>query len=157
MEKRIDFLSGSIGSTLLRLALTLIATSLIQMAYNMTDMIWIGRLGAGAVAAVGVAGMFNWLSTGLVTMARTGGQVRVGHRLGAGNVKEAAQYAQSALQLCLFLSVVYSAVLLVFAPQLIEFFQLSQPKVIADAQAYLRIIGAGMPLEFFTQIMTSFL
>lgn len=157
MEKRIDLLNGSIGKALLKLALPLMATSMIQMAYNMIDMIWIGRLGAGAVAAVGVAGMFNWLSTGLVTLARTGGQVRVGHRLGEGKLQEAAHYTQTALQLCLFLSVVYGAVLVGFAPQLIDFFKLSEPKVISDARIYLQIIGAGMPLVFFAQIMTSFL
>ncbi len=157
MEKRIDLLNGSIGSVLLKLALPLMATSLIQMTYNMTDMIWIGRLGAGAVAAVGVAGMFTWLSTGLVTLARTGGQTRVGHRLGANDMEGAAQYAQAALQLCISLSVLYSFVLIVFTPQLIDFFRLSEPKVVADATGYLRIIGLGMPLVFFTQIMTSFL
>lgn len=157
MDKRIDFLNGSIGKTLLKLALPLMATSLIQMAYNMSDMIWIGRLGAGAVAAVGVAGMFTWLSNGLVTLARTGGQVRVGHSLGAGEVTKAAQYAQASLHLCISLSVIYSFILLAFAPQLIHFFKLSEGQVIADAEIYLRIVGAGMPLVFFTQIMTAFL
>ena len=157
MEKRIDLLNGSIGSVLLKLALPLMATSLIQMAYNMTDMIWIGRLGAGAVAAVGVAGMFTWLSTGLVTLARTGGQTRVGHRLGANDVEGAAQYTQATLQLCLSLSIIYSLVLMIFTPQLIDFFRLSDPKVVSDATGYLRIIGLGMPLVFFTQIMTAFL
>ena len=43
---------------LTKLALPIMATSLIQMAYNMIDMIWIGRLGSSAVASVGAAGMY---------------------------------------------------------------------------------------------------
>ena len=45
MQKHIDLLHGPVLSSLTRLAIPIMATSLIQMAYNLTDMIWIGRLG----------------------------------------------------------------------------------------------------------------
>ena len=57
MSKRVNLLEGNILSSLTRLALPIMATSLVNMAYNMTDMIWIGRVGPGAVAAVGAAGL----------------------------------------------------------------------------------------------------
>ena len=44
MARNVDLLEGSIVGGLTSLALPIMATSLIQMAYNMTDMIWIGRL-----------------------------------------------------------------------------------------------------------------
>ena len=50
MARNVDLLEGSIVGSLTSLALPIMATSLIQMAYNMTDMIWIGRLSADAVA-----------------------------------------------------------------------------------------------------------
>ena len=49
--QKVDLLEGSIVRSLTSLALPIMATSLIQMAYNMTDMIWIGRVSANAVAA----------------------------------------------------------------------------------------------------------
>lgn len=49
MQKKIDLINGPILSSLTKLALPIMATSLIQMAYNMIDMIWIGRLGSSAV------------------------------------------------------------------------------------------------------------
>ena len=52
MKKNIDMLHGPVLPALTKLALPIMATSLIQMAYNLTDMIWIGRLGSNAVAAV---------------------------------------------------------------------------------------------------------
>ncbi|MEG1742268.1 MAG: MATE family efflux transporter, partial [Acetivibrio sp.] len=70
--------------SLTKLALPIMATSLLQMAYNMVDMIWIGRIGSGAVAAVGAAGMYIWLSSGIVALAKVGGQIKVGHSLGSG-------------------------------------------------------------------------
>ena len=45
MSKRVNLLEGNILSSLTRLALPIMATSLVNMAYNMTDMIWIGRVG----------------------------------------------------------------------------------------------------------------
>ena len=52
MRKNVDLLHGPVLSSLTRLALPIMATSLVQMAYNLTDMIWIGRVSANAVAAV---------------------------------------------------------------------------------------------------------
>ena len=64
--QKVDLLEGSIVRSLTSLALPIMATSLIQMAYNMTDMIWIGRVSANAVAAVGAAGMYLWLALSLI-------------------------------------------------------------------------------------------
>ena len=74
MKKSTNLLEGPIFQTLMKLALPIMGTSLIQMAYNLIDMIWIGKLGASAVAAVGSAGMYMWLSNGISALARMGGQ-----------------------------------------------------------------------------------
>ena len=79
----VDLLNEAIAPALTRLALPIMATSLVQMLYNLTDMAWIGRLGAGAVTAVGSAGMYTWFSQGFASLARTGGQVKTAHCLGA--------------------------------------------------------------------------
>ena len=99
MQKKIDLVNGPVLSSLTRLAVPIMATSLIQMAYNMTDMIWIGRVGAGAVAAVGAAGMFMWLSNGMAVLPRMGGQVKVAQSIGAGDIEAAGRYAAAALQM----------------------------------------------------------
>lgn len=155
MSKRIDLLSGSIPGALTRLALPIMATSLIQMAYNLTDMIWIGRIGAGAVASVGAAGMFMWLSSGLVVLARMGGQVMVGQKLGAGRREEAVQYAKGSLQLGIFLSLLFTLFLTLGTSPLIGFFKLNSPDVVRDAEIYLRIVGLGMFFSFVNQILST--
>ena len=75
---------GSIFLGLSRLALPIMLTSFIQMAYNLVDMIWIGRIGSGAMAAVGAAGIYLWISDSLTSVARMGGQIKVAHAIGAG-------------------------------------------------------------------------
>ena len=72
--QKVDLLEGSIVRSLTSLALPIMATSLIQMAYNMTDMIWIGRVSANAVAAVGAAGMYLWLANGLAMIRAWAGR-----------------------------------------------------------------------------------
>ena len=37
----------------------IMATSFIQMAYSLTDMAWVGRLGSEAVAAIGSVGILD--------------------------------------------------------------------------------------------------
>ena len=71
-------------------------TSLIQMAYNLTDMIWIGRVSADAVAAVGAAGMYLWFANGISSVPRLGGQVKTAHELGRGDGTAASRYATGA-------------------------------------------------------------
>ena len=68
---------GPILKTLTKLAIPIMASSFLATLYNITDMAWIGLLGAKAVAGIGVGGMFTWLSQGLASLARMGGQVQV--------------------------------------------------------------------------------
>ena len=112
---------GSIFLGLSRLALPIMLTSFIQMAYNLVDMIWIGRIGSGAMAAVGAAGIYLWISDSLTSVARMGGQIKVAHAIGAGEEEKAKSYATAAFQLGLLIVLLYMAVLVIFHKGLIGF------------------------------------
>lgn len=73
---------GPILKSLIKLAIPIMASSFLATLYNITDMAWIGLLGSKAVAGVGVGGMFTWLSQGLSSIARMGGQVQVAQCIG---------------------------------------------------------------------------
>ena len=154
MARNVDLLEGSIVGSLTSLALPIMATSLIQMAYNMTDMIWIGRLSADAVAAVGAAGMYLWLANGLAMIPRLGGQVKVAHELGAQDPECAAGYGQAAFHLGALLVVLFTAMCVFLNGPLIAFFKLNSPQVNADARIYLVIVALGFLFSFFNQIFT---
>ena len=153
MKKKIDLLNGPIAGTLARLAFPIMGTSFIQMGYNLVDMIWIGRLGSGAVAAVGAAGMFMWLANGVTTVPRIGGQVAVGHKLGAGDRETAAEYARGALRMGAFLGILYGIISVLLNRQLIAFFQLNSPKVVWDARVYLMIVCGLVVFSFLDQVL----
>ena len=153
MRKKIDLLEGPIAGTLARLAFPIMGTSFIQMGYNLVDMIWIGRLGSNAVAAVGAAGMFMWLANGFTMIPRVGGQVSVGQRLGAGNPEEGAEFARGALRMGAFLGILYGIVSLLLNKQLIGFFNLNSPDVIWDARVYLMITCGLIVFSFLDQVI----
>ncbi len=159
MNKHVDLLQGPIFPSLTKLALPIMATSLIQMAYNMTDMIWIGRLGSGAVAAVGAAGMLSWLSSSLVTLTRVGGQVHVGQCLGAKQQDHAIDYATATLQITILFGLLFGLACLFFSPAMISFFKLNGNRVVADAEIYLWITGGFILFSFlniaFTGLFTA--
>lgn len=157
MKKGIDLLHGPIAVSLAKLALPIMGTSLIQMAYNLTDMLWIGRIGSNAVAAVGAAGMYIWLSAGFTMLARMGGQVLTAQALGADKEKEAIRYATAALQMGILLGLIYGMISLVFNAPLISFFRLNNPEVILNARWYLAITCGAIVFNFLNQILTGLL
>lgn len=154
MRRTIDLLHGRILPSLTALAVPIMATSLVQTAYNLTDMAWIGRVGSHAVASVGAAGMYTWLSGGIVTLARMGGQVKVAHSLGKGQEEEAAGYAGGAVRMTVALAVLFALVTNLFAGPLIGFFGLRSAQIVGDAVAYLRIACGLIVFSFFNQTMT---
>lgn len=154
MKQRINLLEGSIPKVLAKLAFPIMGTSLIQMAYNMTDMIWLGRESSNAVAAVGAAGMYLWLANGIATIPRMGGQVKVAHALGAGEKERAAEYAKAAFHMGFIMIVICTMIYIVCNRGLIDFFRLNQESVVRDARIYLVIVGIGLFFSFMNQILT---
>lgn len=154
MRENVNLLEGPIAGSLAKLALPIMGTSLIQMAYNLTDMIWIGRISSNAVAAVGAAGMYMWLSSGFATLARMGGQVLMGQSLGAGKNEEAVSYARAALQMGVIFGILYGLMSIVGNKPLIGFFNLNSPQVVRDARWYLMITCGGIVFNFLNLILT---
>ena len=135
---------GSIFKALFRLALPIMGTSFVEMAYSMTDMIWVGRVGSSAVASVGTAGFFTWLAMAFILIPKIGAEVGVAQSVGRGDMEEARVYIRHGIQITVFLASLYGLVLIVFRNPLIGFFNLNDGKIIGDAITYLVIVSLGM-------------
>ena len=157
MRQKINLLSGPVFPSLTKLALPIMATSLVQMAYNLTDMIWIGRISSNAVASVGAAGMYMWFANGIAALSKMGGQVKVGHALGASENENAVSYARNAIQLALFFGFLYGFLCLILRKPLIGFFKLNSASVIRDAEAYLIVTCGLVVFSFLNQVFTGIL
>ena len=145
---------GPILKTLTKLAIPIMASSFLGTLYNITDMAWIGTLGAKAVAGVGVGGMFTWLSQGVVSMARMGGQVQVAQCIGKEDREKAQRYAQVAVQLAIGMGILFGAVSLIFVHQMVGFFQLTDPEAYEAAVSYTRIACGLIVFSFLTLTLT---
>ncbi len=154
MSKNVDLLNGRIFTSLTSLALPIMATAMVQMAYNLTDMAWIGLVGSQAVTAVGAGGMYVWLSQGVVALAKMGGQVKVAQALGSQKTEEAAEYASGSLQMGILFALIYGAVTLLAAKPLIGFFGLSETATVLDAEIYLRVTCGLTLFPFLNSIIT---
>jgi len=154
MRKKVDLTSGDILKTLTKLALPIMGTSFIQMAYNLTDMLWIGQTGSAAVAAVGTAGFFIWFSQSLFTLSRVGAEVFVAQSLGEEDEEEARKFSVSAVQISVILSIFYSLFIFFFRHPLIGFFKLEDSNVIHMAVAYLGYISLGFIFSFLNPVFT---
>ena len=155
MSKQVNLLEGSILGKLSVLALPIMMTAFVQMAYNLVDMVWIGQLGSNAVAAVGAAGTYLWIADSCISVAKTGGQIKVAHSIGEGNPEKAKQFGASAFQMGV--SIIMICILFVlFGHQLmVGVFQFTEAQVHVDAVNYLLITGTvGVLFSTINQIFT---
>ena len=146
MSKVIDLTTGSIRRGISSLAIPLITASFVQMAYNLTDMIWLGHLGSGSIAAVGVAGFFLWLCNSLSFTTKVGAEVTISQSLGAGSMKRASFYANQATFISFIFAFMYASFVFIAAPGLVSFFRMEE-EISRMAVEYMRIVVPGI---FFT-------
>ena len=144
---------GSIRRQLFNLAVPIMGTSFIQMAYSLTDMAWVGRLGSEAVAAIGAVGILTWMTNSIALLNKVGSEVSVGQSIGARNEESARAYSSHNLTIALILSLCWGALLFAFAHPIIGVYKLDA--AISDhAVNYLRIVASAFPFVFLSAAFT---
>lgn len=140
---------------LIWLALPVIGSSFMTMAYNFINMIFVGRLGSDAVAAVGSASFFMHLSWGLSTLITVGAGIRVSHAVGSGDVKLARSYVRSGILAIIVLALSYYVLLFLARNELIGLIQLNNTEIEHAASGYLLLVGLCIPFSFQNLFFTS--
>lgn len=154
MKGRIDLKEGRITEKLIKLSLPIMATSFIQMGYNMIDMIWVGKAGSNAVAAVGTAGFYPWLAMAFIMISKIGGEVKVAQSIGENNSQITKSYIKAAIEINIILAILYTITLVTFKDELIGIFNLGDIQVISLSKQYLVIVGLGMIFYFINPVFT---
>ncbi len=157
MAKMYDMTKGSIFKNLLVVALPVLLTSISQMAYNLTDMFWIGRVDSiglnesDAISGIGTAGYITWFAFGLILIAKIGTSVKVSHAAGAKQHDMIEKYATNGLSLSIILGLIFSVSVFFFKEDIVSIFNIGKPEVVVAAIEYLSIVGTF----FFVQFITS--
>lgn len=141
-SKSIILTEGNTLNALTKLAMPIIGTSFVQMAYGFIDMIWVGRIGSGAVAAVGTVGFFTWLANAFIVIPRIGAEVGVAQSIGGKDHAGVTRAIRHSLQLILALILLYGVFLVALREPLLGFYQLGE-EIQGMASDYLLIIVIG--------------
>jgi len=153
MQGTKNLTQGPIKRQLFNLALPIMGTSFIQMAYSITDMAWVGRLGSEAVAAIGAVGILTWMTNSISLLNKVGSEVSVGQSIGARNEEDARNYSSHNLTIALIISVCWGLLLFVFAHPIIGVYKLEAP-IAESAVEYLRIVSTAFPFIFLSAAFT---
>ena len=153
MQGTKNLTKGPINRQLFNLAIPIMATSFIQMAYSLTDMAWVGRLGSEAVAAVGAVGILTWMSGSIALLNKVGSEVSVGQSIGTRSEQDARQFASHNISIALLISVCWAALLFLFADPILHIFELKE-HITQNAVTYLRIVSTGLPFVFLSAAFT---
>lgn len=153
-KKEYDLTKGSILNKLLIIASPLMATQLFQMAYNLIDMFFVGRISSDAVAATGAAGMFLWLSVAFFIVGATGASIGVSQNKGRGDMEKARKFADNALFIALVLGTLFATAMILFTDFFIGLVGIREPHVARDAVIYLRVISFAFPIIFINNAIT---
>lgn len=154
MKKTVNLVSGNILSSLIKLSLPILGTSFIQMAYNMIDMIWVGRMGSDAVAAVGTAGFFTWFGSALVFISKIGAEIGVSQAIGKKDKVERNKYIYNSLLINIIIAITYTIILILLRNNLVGFFKLGNEEIIRMAIEYLIVVSLGMIFSFLNPLFT---
>lgn len=112
------------------------------------DLIMVGGLGATAISAVGITSQPRFILLAVIFSLNIGVTALVARRKGEGNREEANKTLRQSLVICTVLSIMLSAVGIIFAEPLILFAG-AQSDVVDSAIIYFRIICLG---NFFTSL-----
>lgn len=153
MQGTKNLTSGPIHRQLFNLAVPIMGTSFVQMAYSLTDMAWVGRLGSESVAAIGSVGILTWMTNSISLLNKVGSEVSVGQSIGAQNAPDARSYASHNLTLSLIISICWGLILFVFAVPIMQIYKL-EPAITAKAVNYLRIVATAFPFIFLSASFT---
>ncbi|MBS5946625.1 MAG: MATE family efflux transporter [Peptoniphilus harei] len=152
--REVNLLKGDIFSALLKMALPLMGTAFVQMAYSLVDLMWLGRLSTGAVAAVGTCSFLVWIAQSITLIAKTGISVGLSQAYGRGDSKSAKEVWVSGFILnlifCLSLTILYISM----RNKIIGIYNLDSEvhKMAAD---YLLIVSAGLIFTFLNPVLSA--
>ena len=147
---RHDYTTGNLNRAILLLAIPMVLEMVLESLFAVTDVFWVGRLGANAVATVGITESMLALvfAIGLgVSMSTT---AMVARRIGEKDPEDAAIAGVQAVVLGLGISLALGIPAGIYAPELLRAMGAS-PEIVASGSGYARIAlgGCGAILMLF--------
>src|SRR6201989_1867691 len=141
------FLDASIPRALFLLAVPIMGANILQVAYQVIDAFWVGRLGAAAVASVSILMPVMFVLIALGMGFAIAGTTLIAQYTGARDHKMVDHVAAQTLLTIVAVSIVLGALGYALAPWLLHLMQVA-PAVFDGALSFMRIIFVALPFTF---------
>ncbi|PYX35526.1 MAG: MATE family efflux transporter [Acidobacteria bacterium] len=145
-----DFTTGSLNRAILLLAIPMVLVMVLESLFAVVDVFWVGRLGANAVATVGLTESMLTLVFAVAMGLSLSTTAMVARRIGEKDPEGAAVAGVQAIALGLGVSVAIGVPCFLLAPQLLRLMGASTD-IVAVGTSYARIAlgGSGVVLLLF--------
>ena len=152
-----DFTQGSIPKQLITFALPLYLSNILQIVYNMVDMIivgqMLGKVGLSAVSIGGdVANFLTFISMGF----GSAGQVIISQLLGAKQREKLGRFIGNMCGFLLICSIIFSTICLIFCTSILDIMN-TPVESYNDALAYATVTVSGLVFIYGYNIMSAIL
>lgn len=150
--KQVDLTKGKPLKVLTALSVPLMGSSLLQFAYNLIDMLWVGGLGSNAVASVGSASFFVGLGYSINSMVVIGTGIKTAHSIGRKEENEVKGYINAGIIINTIMGIIFGVILILAGRNLIGFLQINNADVEKDAYLFLAISGPTIFFAFYNML-----
>jgi putative MATE family efflux protein len=146
-RKGVDMTTGAIAPKLLALSWPLVLGNLLQTAYNLADIFWVGRVNSDAVAGVSLMFPLSWMfvSTAMGLTAAT--IALVSQYVGADDRRQADHVVAQTVLLAVAVSTVLAVLGFTFRQELLTLMG-AEEGVFDAALQYIEVIFFALPLTF---------
>src|SRR6266568_9541891 len=137
-----DYTTGSLNRAILLLAIPMVLEMVLESLFAVVDVFWVGRLGANAVATVGITESMLALVFAIGLGVSLSTTAMVARRIGEKDPEDAAIAGVQAIVLGLAISLLLGIPAGIYAPELLRLMGAS-PEIVASGAGYTRIALGG--------------
>jgi putative MATE family efflux protein len=137
-----DYTTGSLNRSILLLAVPMVLEMVLESLFAVVDVFWVGRLGANAVATVGLTESLLALVFAIGLGLALSTTAMVARRIGEKDPEDAAIAGVQAIVLGLAISLVMGIPAGFYAPELLKLMGAS-PAIVSEGSGYARIALGG--------------
>ena len=149
-----DFTEGSIGLAVFLLAVPMILEMIMESIFAVVDVFFVAKLGADAVAVVGITESMMVLIYAVAIGLAIGATATVARRIGEKDPEGAARSATHALYMGLVVSLVMGTIGIIFAPDFLWLLG-AEPQVIREGVVFTRIMLGGNCVVVFLFLLNA--
>ncbi|HRU32501.1 MAG TPA: MATE family efflux transporter, partial [bacterium] len=145
-----------IRSRVISLSLPALLNMFLVTFVGMADIIMVGRLGASAIAAVGIVNQPIFLVVSVFIALTVGTTALVARFIGAKDINSAKDVSKQSLVMSIFFGIAILGFLYSFATQITRAMG-AEPDVVILGATYLKIVALGMPFNIVSMIIAAIL